>query len=634
MLSAFENKQPEQERTINGTVTDAQDGQPLPGVAVKLKGKARGAVTNAKGEYSIQVPEGKEVLVFSFIGYVTQEVKIGRKVVINVKLLTDARALEEVVVTGYGNVHLRGLSGRVAGVTTAKQSSGKYTQAIVQPGVQTRYYSSNGQVPYHTEEYDAIHDHEFLEAIKNPLSTFSIDVDRASYSNVRRFLAQGQTPPKDAVRSEEMINYFKYDYPEPKGDDPFSVSTELSECPWNKENKLLHIGLQGKHIPTAALPPSNLVFLIDVSGSMNTPERLPLVKAGFKLLVEQLREQDKVAIVVYASQVGLVLDPTSGNQKDKIMKAIDRLEAGGSTAGGEGIQLAYKTAQQHLITGGNNRVILATDGDFNVGVSSNAALERMIEQKREEGVFLTVLGFGMGNYKDSKMETLADKGNGNYAYVDNILEAKKVFVNEFGGTLFTIAKDVKLQLEFNPAKVKAYRLIGYENRALRNEDFNNDKKDAGEMGAGHSVTALYEIVPVGAASDLSAKVDDLKYQQVKLEQKATTSNEMLSLKVRYKEPEAENSKLFQTVVTDKAISLKQTTDNFRFSAAVAAYAMLLRDSAFKGTATYNQVLALAEGARGADKEGYRVEFINLVKTSDLLRSRATAGTAVEVLIKE
>ncbi|SHH97608.1 Ca-activated chloride channel family protein [Chryseolinea serpens] len=468
------------------------------------------------------------------------------------------------------------------------------------------------QTPSNTEEYDAITENKFQDALKNPLSTFSIDVDAASYSNVRRFINNGQRPPKDAVRIEEMINYFDYDYDQPKGDDPFAVITEISTAPWNAKHKLVHIGLQGKKIATDNLPPSNLVFLIDVSGSMDEPNKLPLLKTSFKMLVEQLREEDHVAIVVYAGAAGLVLEPTSGANKKAIIEALDDLEAGGSTAGGAGIQLAYDIAKKHFKAGGNNRVILATDGDFNIGESSNASMELLIEEKRKNGVFLTVLGFGMGNYKDSKMETLSDKGNGNYAYIDNITEARKVLVNEFGGTLFTIAKDVKLQVEFNPAKVKAYRLIGYENRMLKSEDFNNDKEDAGELGSGHTVTALYEIIPVGVESEFY-KIDDLKYQTTQVNPSANTSIELLTIKLRYKKPDEDVSKLIVHPLVDDNIPLANTTDNFRWSASVASFGMLLRESEYVNDFAYGKVIQMAQGAKGDDTEGHRIEFINMVK---------------------
>jgi Ca-activated chloride channel family protein len=481
------------------------------------------------------------------------------------------------------------------------------------------YIDNDVQIPVHnTEEYSTIDENIFHNPVRRPLSTFSIDVDAASYSNIRRFISASQMPPKDAVRIEEMINYFTYDYAQPDGDVPFSINTEAGTCPWDEDHYLIHIGLQGKNIPTENLPPSNLVFLLDVSGSMNQVNKLPLLKSAFKLLVEKLRPEDKVSIVVYAGAAGLVLPPTSGDQKQTIIAALDRLQAGGSTAGGQGIKLAYKTARQNFLQDGNNRIILATDGDFNVGESSNAAMERLIEEERKSGVFLTVLGFGMGNYKDSKMEILADKGNGNYAYIDNILEAKKVFVNEFGGTLFTIAKDVKIQVEFNPDHVQAYRLIGYENRKLRDEDFNNDKKDAGELGSGHTVTALYEIIPVGVQDKYTGTIDPLKYQAPKSDKKKNYGNEIMTVKLRYKAPDGDTSKLISETINNKVLSFDKTSENFRFSASVAGYGMILRDSEFKGKVDFDKALEWANGSKGADKEGYRAEFIRLVESTKLI----------------
>ncbi len=469
---------------------------------------------------------------------------------------------------------------------------------------------------FNTEEYGRITDNAYMDALNNPLSTFSIDVDTASYANIRRFLKQNQWPPKDAVRVEEMINYFDYDYPKPRGEHPFSLVTEVSAAPWNPAHKLVHIGLQGKVLDS--VPPSNLVFLLDVSGSMDSPDKLPLLKAAFKLLVRQLSPDDRITIVVYAGAAGLVLPATPGSKKDVILEAIDKLQAGGSTAGGAGIQLAYKAASESFLKHGNNRIILATDGDFNVGVSDTGALVRMIEEEREQGIFLTILGFGMGNYKDGRMEQLADKGNGNYYYIDGLLEAKKVFVNDLRGTLFTIAKDVKIQVEFNPAKVKAYRLIGYETRLLAKEDFADDKKDAGELGSGHTVTALYEVVPFGSKEDVRG-VDPLKYQETKISPEAFRSKEMLTVKLRYKDPDGSVSKLVERPLVDAAVALEKTSDDFRFSAAVAAFGMVLRDSEFKGTADLAQALDLAKSARGKDAFGYRAEFINLVEIASLIR---------------
>jgi Ca-activated chloride channel family protein len=472
---------------------------------------------------------------------------------------------------------------------------------------------------WNTEEYDRIYESRFLLALENPLSTFSIDVDTASYSNVRRFINNNQFPYKDAVRIEEMINYFAYDYPQPLKDHPFSISTEISTCPWNTAHRLIHIGLQGKTLESKKLPPSNLVFLLDVSGSMGQPNKLPLLQKAFRLLVNELDPHDRVSIVVYAGAAGLVLPSTEASKKETIASAIERLSAGGSTAGGAGIKLAYKVAQENYIRNGNNRIILATDGDFNVGVSSTSELVRMIEDYRKKGIFLTILGFGMGNYKDGRMEQLADKGNGNYFYIDNLMEAKKVFVNDMRGTLFTIAKDVKLQLEFNPAKVKAYRLIGYENRMLQKEDFADDTKDAGELGAGHTVTALYEVIPYGSKEEIPG-TDELKYQDNKISPKAFKNKEILTLKLRYKEPDAEKSRLIVHPLLDDNVVLARSSDDFKFSAAVAAFGMMLRDSEFKGDASYESILELARDGKGKDLFGYRAEFIQLVERCSLLDS--------------
>jgi Ca-activated chloride channel family protein len=470
-----------------------------------------------------------------------------------------------------------------------------------------------------TEAYSHIDENPFLEAARAPLSTFSIDVDTASYSNTRRFLKDGQLPPKDAVRIEELVNYFSYDYPQPVGDAPFSVTAEISEAPWNASHRLVHIGLQGKRIATDNLPPANLVFLLDVSGSMNEPLKLPLVKSAMRMLTEQLTSRDRVAMVVYAGTSGLVLPSTSGERKGEILAAIDRLEGGGSTNGGEGIQLAYKIAQDNFIRNGVNRVILATDGDFNVGVTSEGDLVRLIEEKRQSGVFLSVLGFGTGNVKDSTMEKLADKGNGNYAYIDSQAEARKVLGEQIGGTLFTIAKDVKIQVEFNPKQVAAYRLIGYENRLLRDQDFNDDTKDAGEIGAGHTVTALYEVVPYGQKFE-NPGVDTLKYQQPVKPSEMANSNELMTVKLRYKEPAQDQSKLVSVSLTDSKGRLDGASENFKFASAVAAFGMLLRDSKYKADASYNKVIELARASVGADQQGYRSEFIQLVETARMLSS--------------
>jgi Ca-activated chloride channel family protein len=479
----------------------------------------------------------------------------------------------------------------------------------------TKQYLVVPEQEWNTEQYDRIYEQPFLQAMDNPLSTFSIDVDTASYSNARRFLQGGKLPPKDSVRVEEFINYFTYDYPEPAGDVPFSFNTEISKCPWQEEHMLLHIGLQGKKIPFEDIPPNNLVFLVDVSGSMNTPEKLPLLKEALSLVVKQMRTVDSIAIAVYAGSAGLVLPPTTGDQKQEILSALKRLQAGGSTAGGAGINLAYAAAKEYYNPKGNNRVILATDGDFNVGVSSDGALVRLIEEKRDNGIFLTVLGFGTGNYKDSKMEKLADKGNGNYAYIDNLSEAKKVLVSQLGGTLFTIAKDVKIQVEFNPAIVVSYRFIGYENRALRKEDFADDRKDAGELGAGHTVTALYEI---SLAKENTETKTELRYQSANLKDDSNTSNEIIMMKFRYKEPGEDTSRLVEKPVPFNPVSPSESSDNFTFSAAVAAFGLILKGSEYKGSADFDMVLNLAERSIGNDPNGYRKEFLGMVKIAQWL----------------
>ena len=498
-----------------------------------------------------------------------------------------------------------------------KTSAEKYTLASPQQVLLSESPTFRGTPDFNTEEYDRIYENRFKDASQNPLSTFSIDVDTASYSNARRFIRGNQMPPKDAVRIEEMINYFDYDYPQPRGEHPFSIITEISQCPWNPQNRLVHIGLQGKSLDYTHLKPSNLVFLIDSSGSMTPNNKLPLLKKAFRLLLDQLSHQDRVAIVTYAGSTGLVLPSTPASQKDRILSAMDNLSAGGSTAGGAGIKLAYKVAKDNLIEGGNNRVILATDGDFNVGVSSTGDLVRLIEEKREYGIFLTICGFGMGNYKDGRMEQISNAGNGHYFYIDNIREAEKVFGTDLRATLFTIAKDVKIQIEFNPAKVKAHRLIGYENRILAREDFNDDKKDAGELGAGHTVTALYEIIP--AKSPASARTSDpLKYQKTLPKTAAFDTNEIMTVKLRYKPPKENVSRLIERTVMHTDIALEESSTNFKFAAAVAGFGMLLRESEFKKDLTYRDVIALAKEAKGSDEMGYRTEFIGLVKTCALL----------------
>jgi Ca-activated chloride channel family protein len=622
LFSAY-SMAPNQSRIINGIVTD-EAGNLLSGVSVVVKGTSNGTVTDINGAYQISVNAGAKYLVFTYIGLEQKEVRITKSNRINVVLKNANMVLEDIVFTEAEAV--KSYEIKTADMAAQRPGGPLYTRTggIKKSHVNASYTPEPGYVQHNTEGYSAIHENGFKDVLHNPLSTFSIDVDKASYSNVRRFLNMGQLPPMDAVRIEEMINYFNYDYPEPKGKHPFSVYTEISNCPWNESHQLLHVGLKGKDIDKSELPASNLVFLLDVSGSMSAANKLPLLKQAFKMLVNELRPEDRVAIVVYAGAAGLVLESTPGSKKEQIIAALDQLQSGGSTAGGAGLKLAYKVAQNNFIEDGNNRIILATDGDFNVGSSSNAEMERLIEQKREHGVFMTVLGFGMGNYKDDKMEIIADKGNGNYAYIDNIQEARKVFITEFGGTLFTIAKDVKFQIEFNPARVKGYRLVGYENRLLNDEDFNDDKKDAGEMGAGHTVTALYEVIPAGSHESLKS-IDALKYQsdpkKVKdtKEVKADLSAELMTVKLRYKQPDGNTSTKVEIPVKGKVLDLEETSDNFRFSAAIAEFGLILRNSQYKEDASMEHVIALAKNARGEDEEGYRSEFLKLVRLAHTMK---------------
>ncbi|UZR94502.1 vWA domain-containing protein [Chondrinema litorale] len=603
---------------VEGIVTD-DAGAPLPGVSIVEKGTSNGTVTDIEGKYSLTITNEKAILTFSYIGYLTQEVKVKKDKSLDIKLSADTEQLEEIVVVGYGVEKNEMTNGSVENIRAADV---KRSRAKTIRGMSSMAYEmeADDYGNFNTEEYDLINDNIFQTPKSNPLSTFSIDVDAASYSNLRRMLNNGQTPPKDAIRIEEMINYFDYEYKDPSGEHPFSIATEMSDAPWNPNHKLVHIGLQGKKPDYTMTQPSNLVFLIDASGSMNAQQKLPLLKSSLKLMVNSLKENDRIALVTYAGNAGLVLKSTPVSEKDKIIDAIENLEAGGSTAGAQGIELAYAVAETNLMKEGNNRIILATDGDFNVGVSSTSELVRMIEEKREKGIFLTIAGFGMGNYKDGRMEQISNAGNGNYYYIDNIREAEKVFVKELRATLFTIAKDVKIQVEFNPQKVQAYRLIGYENRKLNAEDFNDDKKDAGELGAGHTVTALYEIIPVGVESEFVKNIDDLKYQNIE-KTETNHNNELLTIKFRYKEPNGSKSKLITQTLKDQSKVLNKTSDNFRFSAAVAEFGMLLRDSEFKGNSNYAQVMQLAKGAKGNDTEGYRQEFINMVNSYKLYSKR-------------
>lgn len=604
--------------TINGQVTDADTGDPLISANIIVVGTQTGTLTDFAGNYKITVTQLPATLEVNYIGYVSKKVTVTEEnKAVNVTLSASHEVLEEIVVTGYakGRASRKKSKVKVQSQNMARMQSQTFMAA-------PSHIARPERDHYNTEDYSAITENRFLRPLNAPLSTFSIDVDAASYSNLRRFINEGQLPPKDAIRIEEMVNYFDYDYPQPQGYEPFTVSTEIGLCPWQPKHRLLHIGLQGKRLPTAQLPASNLVFLLDVSGSMGYENKLPLLKESLKMLTDNLRAEDKVAIVVYAGAAGVVLPSTAGTDKQRIKDALEELEAGGSTAGGEGIQLAYRIARKNFVKDGNNRVILATDGDFNVGASSDAELVRLIEKERESGVFLTVLGFGMGNYKDNKMQQLAGKGNGNHAYIDNLNEARKVLVNEFGGTLFAIAKDVKLQIEFNPAKVAGYRLIGYENRLLNNEDFADDTKDAGELGAGHTVTALYEIIPAGVESKFLADLGELKYQETKPTNAA--AGDWCTLKLRYKEPDGSKSKLLEQSVQEKSASTTSMSDNFNWAAAVAEWGMLLRDSEFKGQANQEHCRALAEKSKGPDRNGYRAEMISLMEKMQTLENNTVA----------
>lgn len=600
------------EIVVTGQVTDQQKKLGLAGVEVSVYQKTAATLTDAQGKYKITVEPGDQLL-FRFEGYQEQRVKVGNKTVVNIEMQLlepeQYQLLEEVVVMG---VHARGRKDKRMATVHAETRLAGNMQGIRIGGIRPAANS---------ETYQNIEENDFKSPFKDPLSTFAADVDGASYSNVRRMLNAGQLPDRDAVRIEEMINYFQYDLKAPNQAEPVKIYTELGLAPWNKEHQIIRIALKAKDIPSENLPASNFVFLIDVSGSMFSENKLPLVKSSLKLLVDQLRDQDRVAIVTYAGNAGVKLESTSGSQKMKIKGAIDELEAGGSTAGGAGIKKAYELARQNFMKDGNNRIVLASDGDFNVGASSDKAMEDLISKERESGVHLTVLGFGMGNLKDSKMELLANKGHGNYAYIDNISEARKAMVTEFGGTMFTVAKDVKIQVEFNPAYVQAYRLVGYENRLLAAEDFNNDAKLGGDMGVGHSVTALYEIVPVGVKSSIIGTVDALKYQENKSAAKGELNGELATVKFRYKDPKSDKSQVQQELVMNKLASLDQMSEDFRFATSVAELGMLLRNSDYKQEASYKGLIARAKAAKGKDDEGYRAEFIRLAENAAALDKR-------------
>lgn len=593
-LTLFAFKGNSQEVAVSGIITN-NEGIPLSSAKILEVKRNQVVTSDSVGYYSINTKIGN-ILEITCEGYVSEIREIKNKKQIDIQLFTIPPSPEPEeniieVIEEFNDYE------EVIEMPLLKMSSSYF--------IHSRYENPNN------ESYTKIEENRFKRVESDPLSTFSIDVDKAGYSNIRRMINNGQKIPEDAVKIEEMINYFSYQYGEPKGKDPFSISTEVTSSPWNEDAKLVRIGLKGKDISKDKAPASNLVFLLDVSGSMDQPNKLPLLKASLHVLVNQLREKDKVSIVVYAGAAGLVLESTSGANKEKILNAIKNLSAGGSTAGGEGIHLAYTVAEENFIKKGNNRVILATDGDFNVGASSDRSMEKLIVEKRKSGVFLTVLGFGMGNYKDSKMEVLADKGNGNHAYIDTLQESQKVLGTEFFGTMYTIAKDVKIQVEFNPNKVQSYRLIGYENRLLNDEDFNDDNKDAGEIGSGHTVTALYEIIPVGVQSAHVKDIDKLKYTRVSDD---NYTDELLTIKFRYKEPNGKMSKLIIKTLKDTNKNFNSASEDFKFSAAVALFGMQLRNSLYSQSTNSKDVVSMATSGKGEDNEGYRSEFIRLVKS--------------------
>jgi Ca-activated chloride channel family protein len=589
---------------VTGQVTDASGGAPLTGVHVSVEGQNSGTLSGPDGRYVLVVPgllDGSRIAIGAVhVGYEPAR----HSVRVRGDTLRLDFALRQVALTLNEMVAVDAVEHRRAMAPAFAHKVGAHAEN------------------WNTESYAVLSENEFRTVAAEPLSTFSIDVDRASYSNVRRMIRAGSLPPKDAVRVEEMINYFPYSPAAPRAGEPFAVVTELMRAPWQPQHYLARVSLHAERVDLSDMPASNLVFLLDVSGSMTSADKLPLLKQAMRMLVAELRPQDRVAIVVYAGSAGLVLESTAGSDKGRILEAIDRLEAGGSTAGGAGIRLAYDVARQHHVSDGNNRIILATDGDFNIGVSSDAEMVRLIEAKREQGTFLTVLGFGTGNLKDSKLEQIADHGNGNYAYIDNLMEARKVLVTEMGGTLLTVAKDVKVQIEFNPSLVRAYRLIGYENRLLAAEDFDNDVKDAGEIGAGHTVTALYEIVPAGVEGTVEVREPgELRYQRPAESVGTAPTNELAFVKLRYKQPDGTTSRLLERAIRPR---LTDGSDDIRFASAVAGFGMLLRESENRGRTTWELVTALAADAVGDDPDGHRREFLMLIEEARALAVVAAA----------
>lgn len=597
---------------IKGIVTDIDSKNSIAGVSVQSS-KNKNVQTNEKGEFSISSFKG-DTLRFQFLGYNTFEHIVKNEKIIKISLEPIANTMDEVVVVGFGTQKKETLvgstsylQGSVAGLAVSNNKTVSGSNLMIR-GI--------GRVEQNTESYKGFSENSFVSPIKEALSTFAADVDVASYNNVKRFLNSGTLPPVDAIRVEEMINYFQYDMPSPEGNNPVAIKTELSPSPWNSKHQLLRISLKAKDIPKDNLPASNFVFLIDVSGSMYDSNKLPLVKSSLKLLVDQLRDKDKVAIVTYAGNAIVRLESTSGGSKMKIKEIIDGLEAGGGTAGGDGMKMAYSIARKNFLADGNNRIVMATDGDFNVGASSDSDMEKFIERERGSGVNISILGYGMGNYKDSKLELLANKGRGNYAYINDISEARKAMISEFGGTMFTVAKDVKIQVEFNPKYVQYYRLVGYENRLMAAEDFNNDKKVGGDMGVGHVVTAIYDIIPTGVKSDEIGNVDPLKYQENKSKSISNSSSELATVKFRYKDPQGEKSKLQEHIVLHNAV--KPMSADFNFATAVAELGMLLRNSSYKQQANFDSLIKRAKASKGQDDEGYRAEFIKIAENAKAL----------------
>jgi len=653
-------------RNLRGKILDSISQHPVKGVEIRYLDSShimQKVYSDSNGLFSIKQSGSEKFMVeLSHLGYSNQKTAWGnsdyqtfflipltqnstdsdssnrlKSQVVGVPVPKDSE-LNEVAVMGYGAKRKEDLNGSVSSINnkylndeavSKVPSPISKTMARIDKTIRKNNYFPRAinpgiQTSQEDESYQEIKENGFQDPAETPLSTFSVNVNTSSYGNIRRYINQGQFPPKDAVRIEEMINYFHYDIDGPKNNDPVAIHTEVSQAPWNRNHPLVRIGLKTKNIPTQNLPPAHLVFLLDVSGSMEVANKLPLVKNSMELLVDQLRSQDKVAIVVYAGEAGLRLPMTPGDQKTKIKDVIESLQAGGSTAGGAGLRLAYKIAQREFVQEGNNRIILATDGDFNVGPASDKDMEQLIEEEDKSGVKISILGFGMGNLKDSKMERMAYKGHGNYAYIDNILEASKAMVNEFGGSLFTQAKDVKLQVEFNPAKVEAYRLLGYENRTLNKEDFNNDQKNGGDMGPGQEVIALYEIIPTGQENPFH-NVDSLKYQRNTPRGGNNFSSELMTVKFRYKYPHSESSKMVKAVVPEGVLPFEKSSEDFRFSACVAEWALLLRKSEFKQQANFNELIRFAKLAKGRDEEGYRAEFIRLVELSRLMKEPEQAN---------